>query len=160
MRGNAAGRNGVGSAKSFYCVACNKTHSKGVEKVGISETGDVICNSQYLKMMDVKFAVAKKKIAGYNKLIQLKGSVMSNSEDGFKARVEFVKCAFEYDLVGELSSGEASRHFSSCFEMNDQDKVTSEVIKASRDSYWLRYSLIKNLGKQLFQYWEESAVAC
>ncbi|MBO1897547.1 hypothetical protein HNW13_017560 [Shewanella sp. BF02_Schw] len=158
MRGNASGRNGSGVAKAFYCTACDKTHSATVEKVGISETGEIICNKQYLKMMDIKFDVQNKKVAGYKQLLNLKGSVMSDSVEGFKARVAFVKCAFEHDLVKELSSGSNSRHFSSCFEMNDADKVTAEVIRASRDSYWLRYSLIKNLGQQLFKYWEESTI--
>ena len=161
MRGNASGRNGSGVAKPFYCFACDKNHSASVEKVGISETGEVICNKQYLKMMAAKFEAQKNQIVGYGKLLSKRHDVMMLGVDGLNARVEFVKCAFEYDLVKEITSGgDCQRQFSSCFEMNDAELVIAEVIKASGKKYWLRYSLIKNLGMTLFKSWEDTATAC
>jgi hypothetical protein len=54
MRGNGAGRNGVGSPKSFYCEVCNKQHGATVERTRYQ--GKLMCDRQYFKLKEVEFA--------------------------------------------------------------------------------------------------------
>ncbi|NWD58866.1 hypothetical protein HX878_29605 [Pseudomonas veronii] len=59
----------------------------------------------------------------------------------FKARVEFLRLAFKYSLVCEITNyelwdvgyeGLGERQFDTCFEMGDSEDVIAELIKTAR----------------------------
>jgi hypothetical protein len=58
MRGNKAGRNGVGSPKGFYCDVCKKQHGATVERTEYQ--GKLMCDRQYFKLEEAEFTRQKK----------------------------------------------------------------------------------------------------
>lgn len=57
MRGNAAGRNGVGSKKGFYCEVCQKDHGLSVDRTKYQ--GRMMCDRQYYKLKEAEFKLQK-----------------------------------------------------------------------------------------------------
>jgi hypothetical protein len=57
MRGNRAGRNGVGSPKEFYCELCKRQHGASVDRTKFN--GQMMCDRQYYKLKEAEFAQQK-----------------------------------------------------------------------------------------------------
>jgi hypothetical protein len=163
MRGSAAGRNGVGSPKGFYCDACEKEHGGSVDRMGLKHMigRDVlVCDRKYFTMKEDQLKSQQDRLKAIAKLKRLKVKVSLVGDKGLKARVDFICTTFKFDLKEFLVSYElfdehniGERDFDTCFEMHDGDSVIHEIIKQANKSYWLKLMLKKGLGAECYNEW-------
>ena len=79
--------------------------------------------------------------AAIKRLYALRHAVGQTGKRGFNARVEFVRLAYRYDLVADITSYRlwdqgyeelGERTFDTCFEMGDSADVIAELIREAR----------------------------
>lgn len=163
MRGNAAGRNGVGTPKSFYCDSCDKEHGASVDRMGLKHMigSDVlVCDRKYFPMVDDKFKSKQDISKAIAKLKRLKKKISLVGDNGLKARIDFVCTVFMFELNGPLNHYElydehhiGERDYDTCFEMHDGDLVIHGTIKKAKKRYWLKVMLKKTLSVESFEHW-------
>lgn len=163
MRGSAAGRNGVGTPKGFYCDACEKEHGANVERTGLKHflgSDVLICDRKYFSMKDAEFKAQSNKSKAIAKLKRLKSKIGLSGGKGLKARVDFLVAVFTHKLKAELNSYQlfdehnlGERDFDTCLEMHDGDLVVHGLIKASTKNYWLKFNLKRQLGVECYGHW-------
>lgn len=162
MRGNKAGRNGVGQQSSFFCDACNKTHGPKVERTGIVDNLSnkaIVCERMYLKYADSRHKASSSPEVFISKMKRLKAKLFK--ADSQKNRINFVITAFISGLYSALVSYKlfdmhniGARTLDVCFEAEDSDLVIHAVIKASQKDYWLKRNIQQQLGVG-FERWQE-----
>lgn len=163
MRGNSAGRNGVGMPEPFYCDACEKEHSASTERTGFSQfvgSPVLLCDKKYYPMKEAQFKSQTNRATAVAKLKSLKNTIGMEGAKGLKSRIDFIATVFIHGLKSELNSYQlydehniGVRDFDTCFEMNDGDLVVHGLIKLAKKNYWLKANLKKELGVSAYASW-------
>lgn len=68
MRGNKAGRNGVGQPQEFYCEVCEKNHGRTVDRTKYNNL--IMCERQYYKLKEAEFKEKKRNVALINESLE------------------------------------------------------------------------------------------
>jgi hypothetical protein len=161
MRGNAAGRNGVGTPKGFYCDSCDKEHGASVDRMGLNLIlgNDVlVCDRKYFLMVEDKLKSKQDSSKAIAKLKRLKNKISLVDGDGLKAKIDYICTVFMFELKDPLTLYKLydEHHIGerdySC-EMYDGDLVIHGTIKQAKKRYWLKVLLKKALGVESFEYW-------
>lgn len=162
MRGNNAGRNGVGQQASFFCDACNKTHGPKVERTGIVDNisnSAIVCDRMYLKYAESRQKASTSTEMFISKMKRLKAKLFK--ADSQKNKINFVITAFISGLYSALVSYKlfdmhniGARTLDACLEAEGREEVIHAVMKASQKDYWLKRNMQQQLGSG-FETWQE-----
>ncbi len=163
MRGSAAGRNGVGIPKGFYCDACEKEHSASVERTALKHfvgSDVLVCDRKYFQMKDADFKSQSNKAKAIAKLKRLQSKIALADSKGLKSRIDFLATVFTHQLKTELNSYQlydehniGERDYDTCFDMHDGDLVVHGLIVLAKKNYWLKANLKKEIGITCYTQW-------